>query len=125
VAEGACHLPRKRPSQTICKVTVILIGKCHHSLAINVAPSELATDQPRPSVIRLAGRAIRDALAWLSEQVRWLVALGVGGVVYGVSKKLGEDHAEQILTQLIDLEAKLTAIMTPIAHLFTSMQLPF
>jgi hypothetical protein len=43
----------------------------------------------------------------------------------GAGKKLGEDHAEEILTQLVDLESKLTAIVTPIAHIFASMHLPF
>ena len=86
---------------------------------------ELGTDQPRVSVIRLATRAFVRAAGWLGEQGRWLIALGVGGVAAGVGKKLGEDHAEQILTHLVAMNSKLTAIVTPIAHFFASMHLPF
>jgi hypothetical protein len=94
-------------------------------VARGVLLEELGTDQPRVSVIRLATRAFVRAAGWLGEQGRWLIALGVGGVAAGVGKKLGEDHAEQILTHLVAMESKLTAIVTPIAHFFASMHLPF
>ena len=94
-------------------------------VARDVLLEELSTDQPRVSVIRLAARAFVRAAGWLGEQGRWLIALGVGGVAAGVGKKLGEDHAEQIMTHLVAMESKLTAIVTPIAHIFTSMHLPF
>lgn len=94
-------------------------------VARDVLLDELGTDQPRVSVIRLATRAFVRALRWLGEKVLWLTGLVVGAVAVGAGKKLGEDHAEEILTQLVDLESKLTAIVTPIAHFFAFMHLPF
>ena len=102
------------------------------AMARHALQSELEADKPRGSVIYVAAQALWDAVIWLGRQVRWLaskLATGfvqaAGAAIYAEHAEQIKQNAEQILTQAIDLEAKLTAIVTPIAHFFASMHLPF
>jgi hypothetical protein len=86
--------------------------------------TELTSDQPHLSSIRLAARTLKRAIGWLGRKLAWLAAIMAGGFAGGVAKKLGEDNAEPILQHISNLESNINAVITPVGHLFTSLHLP-
>ena len=94
------------------------------SVAGDVLLTEISSDRPRQSTIRLATRVLKSVIGWIGRQTVWLTATVVGGVTLGVSKKFGEENADAILHHLASLAAKLTAIVDPVVHPFSSLNIP-